>query len=75
MNIISNLYKLLISNYDNKMACECNWENKHCNKIMKVLNIIAGISIIVCGILRLIFLSQYFSSNKFLYSALSAYLV
>lgn len=57
------------------MACQCNWENKDCKKIMKVLNIIAGLSIIACGILRLIFLSQYTSSNKFLYSALSAYLV
>lgn len=57
------------------MACSCNWENKYCKRIMKILNIIAGLSIIACGILRLIFLYQYLLSNKFLYSALSAYLV
>ena len=57
------------------MSCSCNWENKDCKKIMRILNIIAGLSIIACGVLRLIFLSQYIYSNKFLYSTLSAYLV
>lgn len=57
------------------MGCECNFENKDCKKIMKILNILAGAAIITCGVLRLVFLSQYTSSNKFLYTALSAYLV
>ena len=57
------------------MACSCNWGSNDCKKVMKVLNIIAGLSLIVCGVLRLVFLAQYTFSNKFLYSALSAYLM
>jgi hypothetical protein len=57
------------------MGCSCNWENKNCKNIMKVLNILAGLAIIGCGVLRLVFLSSVVVENKFLYAALSAYLV
>ncbi len=57
------------------MAFSCNFEGSNCKKIIKILNLISALSIVVCGVLRLIFLSSYVGGGKFLYVVLSAYLV
>jgi hypothetical protein len=53
----------------------CFQENKNCGKIMKILLFLTGLSLIAVGLLRLIFIWQVNITYKFLYGALSFYIM